>query len=333
MSLIETLIEKAKQNPKRVALPECEADKTLLAARRVLDEGIGTPILVNDPAVIKETADRVGVSLDGMEIWDTTDEAKQDEAVALYMKYPKQPVLLSEKGARRKLKDPMYYAMILEAGGVADCTFCGHVNTTADVLIAANTCIGMQDGIDRASIFALAEIPGFEGSEGNVIALADCGLIPEPEADDLASIAIATSDSVKALMGWDPRCAFLSFSTLGSGTAASVDRVVEAIKITKERRPDLKVDGEFQLDAAIVPEVAAKKVKKESEVAGKANILIFPDLSAANIGIKMIQLFAKGNGYGHTLSGFYKPVADSSRGSSVDEIVGDIAMVIIAASA
>ena len=329
MSLIETLIEKAKQNPKRVALPECEADKTLLAARRVLDDGIGTPVLVNDPAVIKETAERVGVSLEGMEIVDITDEAARDAVIARYMQYPK--LMLSEKGCKRKMKNPMYYAMIMEAAGDVDCTFCGHVNTTGDVLIAAQQTIGMQDGVDVPSIFALTEIPGFEGPEGNKIALADCGLNAEPAPDELASIAIATCDNIKALMGWEPRCAFLSFSTLGSGTAASVDKINEAIRIAQERRPDLAIDGEFQLDAAIIPAVAEKKIKRESKVAGKANILIFPELNAANIGIKMIQIFGKGKGYGHTLSGFYKPVADSSRGSSVEEIVGDIAMVVIAA--
>ena len=329
MSLIETLIEKAKQNPKRVALPECEADKTLLAARRVLDDGIGTPVLVNDPAVIKETADRVGVSLEGMEIVDITDEAARDAVIARYMQYPK--LMLSEKGCKRKMKNPMYYAMIMEAAGDVDCTFCGHVNTTGDVLIAAQQTIGMQDGVDVPSIFALTEIPGFEGPEGNKIALADCGLNAEPAPDELASIAIATCDNIKALMGWEPRCAFLSFSTLGSGTASSVDKINEAIRIAQERRPDLAIDGEFQLDAAIIPAVAEKKIKRESKVAGKANILIFPELNAANIGIKMIQIFGKGKGYGHTLSGFYKPVADSSRGSSVEEIVGDIAMVVIAA--
>ncbi len=329
MSLIETLIEKAKQNPKRVALPECEADKTLLAARRVLDDGIGTPVLVNDPAVIRETAERVGVSLEGMEIVDITDEAARDAVIARYMQYPK--LMLSEKGCKRKMKNPMYYAMIMEAAGDVDCTFCGHVNTTGDVLIAAQQTIGMQDGVDVPSIFALTEIPGFEGPEGNKIALADCGLNAEPAPDELASIAIATCDNIKALMGWEPRCAFLSFSTLGSGTASSVDKINEAIRIAQERRPDLAIDGEFQLDAAIIPAVAEKKIKRESKVAGKANILIFPELNAANIGIKMIQIFGKGKGYGHTLSGFYKPVADSSRGSSVEEIVGDIAMVVIAA--
>ena len=329
MSLIETLIEKAKQNPKRVALPECEADKTLLAARRVLDDGIGTPVLVNDPAGIRETAERVGVSLEGMEIVDITDEAARDAVIARYMQYPK--LMLSEKGCKRKMKNPMYYAMIMEAAGDVDCTFCGHVNTTGDVLIAAQQTIGMQDGVDVPSIFALTEIPGFEGPEGNKIALADCGLNAEPAPDELASIAIATCDNIKALMGWEPRCAFLSFSTLGSGTASSVDKINEAIRIAQERRPDLAIDGEFQLDAAIIPAVAEKKIKRESKVAGKANILIFPELNAANIGIKMIQIFGKGKGYGHTLSGFYKPVADSSRGSSVEEIVGDIAMVVIAA--
>lgn len=330
MTLIENLIEKAKQNPKRIALPECEAEKTLLAARQVLDAGIGTPVLVNDPAVIRETAQKAGVSLEGMEIVDITDEAKRDEVVARYMSYPK--LMLSEKGSKRKMKNPMYYAMILEAVGDVDGTFCGHVNTTGDVLLCAQQCIGMQDGVDVPSIFALTEIPDFEGPEGNLIALADCGLNPEPAADELASIAIASCDNIHALMGWEPRCAFLSFSTCGSGTASSVDKILEAIRIAKERRPDLKIDGEFQLDSAIKPEVAAKKVNRPSEVAGKANILIFPELNAANIGIKMIQLFAKGKGYGHTLSGFAKPVADSSRGASVEEIVGDIAMVIIAAA-
>lgn len=330
MTLIETLIEKAKQNPKRIALPECEADKTLLAARRVLDEGIGIPVLVNDPAVIRETAKRAGVSLEGMEIVDTTDEARRDEVIARYLNYEK--LILSEKGCKRKMKQPMYYAMILEAAGDVDATFCGHVNTTGDVLLCAQQCIGMQDGVDVPSIFALTEIPGFEGPEGNLIALADCGLNPEPASDELASIAIASCDNIRTLMGWEPRCAFLSFSTCGSGAAASVDKITEAIGIAKQRRPDLKIDGEFQLDSAIRPEVAAKKVNRESDVAGKANILIFPELNAANIGIKMVQLFANGKGYGHTLSGFAKPVADSSRGASVDEIVGDIAMLVIAAA-
>ena len=332
MSLIDELISKAKQNPKRIALPECEADKTLLAARRVLDEGIGVPVLVNDPAVIAETAKRAGVSTEGMTIVDTTDEALLEKLAERYVTTDSASrTLLSAKGVKRKAKNPMYYAMLLEAVGDADATFCGHINTTGDVLIAAQQCIGMQDGVQVSSLFALTEIPGFSGSEGERLALADCALVVDPDPEDLAGIAISTCDNVHAIMGWEPRCAFLSFSTKGSGRGASVEKVKEAIRIVREKRPDLKVDGEFQLDAALKPEVAAKKVPEGSDVAGKANILIFPDLNAANIGIKMIQIFAGGAGYGHTLSGFARPVADSSRGATVEEIVGDIAMVAISA--
>ncbi len=328
MTLIEELIEKAKQTPKRVALPECEAEKTLLAARKVLDSGIGSPVLVGEPAVIEETAKAAGVSTEGMEIADITDEAKREELIGRYLKEER---MLSEKACKRKMKNPMYYAMIMEAAGDVDCTFCGHVNTTGDVLLCAQNCIGMQEGVDVPSIFALLEVPGFEGPEGNRIVFTDCGLNPEPTPEELASIAIASADNVKALMGWEPRVAFLSFSTCGSGTAESVEKILAAIEIAKTRRPDLKIDGEFQLDAAIDPAVAQKKVDHESEVAGRANILVFPELNAANIAVKIVQKFAKGKGYGHTLSGFAKPVADSSRGATVEEIVGDIAMVILAA--
>lgn len=328
-NLIDLLIEKAKKNPKRVALPECESEKTLLAARKVRDSGIGIPVLVSDPALIRETAAKAGIPIDDMEIADITDEKARDLLISAYLTEPRD---LSEKACKRKTQNPMYYAMMMEAVGRVDCTFCGHTNTTGDVLLAALNVIGLQDGVDVPSIFALVEIPGLEGPEGNQIVFADCGLNPEPTAGELASIAIATADNVKALMGWEPRVGFLSFSTLGSGTGSSVDRIQEALVIVKERRSDIKADGEFQLDAAIDPKVAAVKVKRPSEVAGKANILIFPDLNAANIGIKIVQNFAHGKGYGHTLSGFRKPVADSSRGATVEEMVGDIAMVVIAAS-
>lgn len=328
-TLIEKLVEDAKAAPKRVALPECEAEKTLLAARRVLDEGIGTPVLVSPCSVIEETAARAGVSLEGMEIVDNTDEAAADVLAERYMAGG--PRLISAKGSRRKIKNPMYFAMMMEEQGDVDCTFCGHVNTTGDVLMAAQTIIGLAEGVDVPSIFALVDTPGFEGPEGSVICFTDCGLNPEPTAEELASIAIAAADGSAAMMGWQPRVAFLSFSTDGSGAGTSVDRVEEAIKIVHERRSDLAVDGEFQLDAAIDPAVAAKKVKRESDVAGSANVLVFPDLNAANIAVKLIQRFAHGAAYGHSLSGFKRPVADSSRGATVDEIVGDIAMLVLSA--
>ena len=330
MSLIEKLVEDAKAAPsRRVALPECEAVKTLLAARRVLDEGVGTPVLVSPRDVIDATAAEAGVALDGMEVVDTSDEAAADALAERYMAGGAR--LLSAKGTRRKIKNPMWYAMVMEELGDVDCTFCGHTNTTGDVLMAAQTIIGLKGGVDVPSIFALVETAGFEGPEGNVICFADCGLNPEPTASELASIAISAADNVAAIMGWEPRVGFLSYSTCGSGAGSSVDRVNEAISLVRERRPDIAADGEFQLDAAIDEAVAAKKVGRESAVAGRANVLIFPDLNSANLAVKIVQRFAHGAAYGHTLSGFKCPVADSSRGATVDEIVGDIAMLVLSA--
>lgn len=328
-TLIDKLIQNAQDAPKRVALPECEAEKTLLAARHVLDEGIGMPVLVSPRSVIEETAARAGVSLEGMEIVDNADEAAADALAERYMSSG--PRLISAKGSRRKIKNPMYYAMMMEELGDVDCTFCGHVNTTGDVLMAAQTVIGLAEGVDVPSILALVDTPAFEGPEGSVIAFTDCGLNPEPTATELASIAISAADNVSSIMGWEPRVAFLSFSTDGSGAGTSVDRVREAIELARGRRADLAIDGEFQLDAAIDPAVAAKKVKHESGVAGRANVLVFPDLNAANIAVKLIQRFAHGAACGHNLSGFKCPVADSSRGATVDEIVGDIAMLVLSA--
>ena len=329
MSLIEKLIEDAKGAPKRVALPECEAANTLLAARQVLDGGIGTPVLVSPRDVIEATAAAAGVPLEGMEIVDSADETAADALAERYMAAGAR--LLSAKGARRKIRNPMYYAMMMEELGDVDCTFCGHTNTTGDVLMCAQTIIGLQEGVDVPSILALVETPGFEGPEGSVICFADCGLNPEPSAEELASIAIAAADGSAAMMGWRPRVGFLSFSTTGSGAGESVDKVNAAIELAHERRPDILADGEFQLDAAIDPKVAAKKVKRESDVAGRANVLVFPDLNSANIAVKLVQRFAHGSAYGHNLSGFKRPVADSSRGATVTEIVGDIAMLVLSA--
>jgi phosphate acetyltransferase len=327
--LIDKLISEAKQQPKNIAIPEATDRDTLELARRIVDEGMGTPFLIGERAQIEEAAQDAGVSLDGMRFEDVSDESERFEVVDRYLQEPR---MISLKGCRRRSKDPLNYAMMLEAAGDVDCTFAGHVATTGEVLMAAQNFIGLKDGVDTPSIMAIVEVEGFDGPEGNTIVFADCGLNPEPDAEALASIAIATADQAEAVLGWDPRVAFLSFSTKGSGTSASTETIEEALKIARERRADLKIDGEFQLDAAIVPRVAERKVKDPSDVAGKANVLIFPDLDAANIAIKTVQLFAHGNGYGHTLSGFKKPVSDSSRNSSVEEMLGDIAMLVLAAS-
>lgn len=330
MTLIQKLTEDAKacERKARVALPECEAAKTLQAARRVADDGIGIPVLVSPADTIRATAEEAGVDLTGMQIVDTSDADALEELASRFMDAGK-PRMLSAKGIRRKLKNPMWWAMVMEELGDVDCTFCGHVNTTGDVLMCAQMTIGLAEGVDVPSILALVETPGFEGPEGGVICFTDCGLNPEPNASELASIAISAADGVRSIMGWEPRVGFLSFSTKGSGAGQSVERVREALDLVHERRPDIAADGELQLDAAIDDAVAAKKVGGDSEVAGRANVLVFPDLNSANIAVKLVQRFAKGAAYGHTLNGFAKPVADSSRGATVDEIVGDIAMLVL----
>ena len=330
MTLIQKLTEDAKacERKARVALPECEAAKTLQAARRVADDGIGIPVLVSPADIIRATAEEAGVDLTGMQIADPSDADALEELASRFMDAGK-PRMLSAKGIRRKLKNPMWWAMVMEELGDVDCTFCGHVNTTGDVLMCAQMTIGLAEGVDVPSILALVETPGFEGPEGGVICFTDCGLNPEPNASELASIAISAADGVRSIMGWEPRVGFLSFSTKGSGAGQSVERVREALDLVHERRPDIDADGELQLDAAIDMAVAAKKVGGASEVAGRANVLVFPDLNSANIAIKLVQRFAKGAAYGHTLNGFAKPVADSSRGATVDEIVGDIAMLVL----
>lgn len=330
MTLIQKLTEDAKacERKARVALPECEAAKTLQAARRVADDGIGIPVLVSPADTIRATAEEAGIDLAGMEIVDTSDADALEELASRFMDAGK-PRTLSAKGIRRKLKNPMWWAMVMEELGDVDCTFCGHVNTTGDVLMCAQMTIGLAEGVDVPSILALVETPGFEGPEGGVICFTDCGLNPEPNASELASIAISAADGVRSIIGWEPRVGFLSFSTKGSGAGQSVERVREALDLVHERRPDIAADGELQLDAAIDEAVAAKKVGGASEVAGRANVLVFPDLNSANIAVKLVQRFAKGAAYGHTLNGFAKPVADSSRGATVDEIVGDIAMLVL----
>lgn len=332
MTLIQKLTEDAKacERKARVALPECEAAKTLQAARRVADDGIGIPVLVSPADTIRATAEEAGIDLAGMQIVDTSDADALEELASRFMDAGK-PRMLSAKGIRRKLKNPMWWAMVMEELGDVDCTFCGHVNTTGDVLMCAQMTIGLAEGVDVPSILALVETPGFEGPEGGVICFTDCGLNPEPNASELASIAISAADGVRSIMGWEPRVGFLSFSTKGSGAGQSVERVREALDLVHERRPDIAADGELQLDAAIDEAVAAKKVSGTSEVAGRANVLVFPDLNSANIAVKLVQRFAKGAAYGHTLNGFAKPVADSSRGATVDEIVGDIAMLVLSA--
>ncbi len=326
--LMEQLRAKAKANPQSVVLPEAGEEKILRAARQIKDLGIGIPTLVGEPDKIAELAKSIGVSLEGITIVNHTDAGKVDQLVGEYVKIKQD---LPASALKRMLRDPMNFAAMMVKLGEADCMVAGLSHTTGEVIMAAEMIIGLQEGISTVSSMGIMAIPGYEGPEGNLLAIADCAVCPAPSPNELADIAISSADTVSSLMGWEPRVALLSFSTKGSATHENVDKVLQALEIAHQRKPDLLIDGELQLDTAIVPEVAARKVKGGSPVAGKANILIFPDLNAGNIGVKLVQRFAKAVAYGPSLQGFAKPVSDLSRGAPVEEIVGAATLVLVRA--
>ena len=292
--------------------------------------GIGHPIVVGAPDEVASKAESAGISLDGIAVVDHTDSGKVDQFVSEYEKInPRFPPALLLK---RMLRSPLNFAAMMVKLGEADCIVAGLSHTTGEVIMASEMIIGLQEGISAVSSMGIASIPGYDGPEGDMLGIADCAVVPAPQnAEELAGIAIATADTAKRLMGWEPRVALLSFSTKGSGAHDRIDVVLKALEIVRERRPDILIDGELQLDSAIVPAVAAKKIKEESPVAGKANILIFPDLNAGNIGVKLLQQFANATAHGPFLQGFVKPVSDLSRAAPVDEIVGAATMALVCA--
>lgn len=330
MSVLDQIYEKAKVNPQKVAFPEASNEKMMQAAYETGKDGYIIPLLVGNPEELKPLAEERGYDLSVFTFVDINDEEYRDQIIAEYVQLP--DTMLKEKPLKRRMQDPLYYAMVMQKVGKADVTFAGIDNTTGDVLTAGQMIIGMKPGISTISSIGLADIPGYEGSEGSLLAVGDSAVCTNPTAEQLASIAISACDTVKELLGWEPRCAMVCYSTLGSGQGELIDKVTEALKIANELRPDLDIDGEFQLDAAIVPAVAAKKVNRESKVAGKANVLIWPDLNVGNIAVKLIQQFGHADAYGPMLQGFNSIVCDCSRGAPVSEIKGNIVISAVRAA-
>ena len=329
-SIMDKLKAKAAEKPVRVVYPEGIEPNILLGARMSADLGIAMPVLIGAPDVIKQNAEKLEVSLEGIEVLPPASEEVIDE---LSTKFVEMGGLLSKKNMSKRLQTPLYYAAMLLKTQQVDAMVAGLTHSTTDVVFAAKVVIGMEEGIKVPSSIFLMEIPNYEGPEGNLIIFADCGVCIHPDSNELADITITTANTVKKLLDWDPRIALLSFSTKGSAKHADIDKVLETQTILRERAPELKVDGELQVDAAIVPAVAAKKVPGESEVAGKANILIFPDLTAGNIAYKAVQRFANGNAYGPFLQGFAQVVSDLSRGSSPEDVLGVTTMAVLCARA
>lgn len=330
MSVLDKLYEKAKLNPQKVAFPEAANEKMMQAAYETGKEGYIVPVLVGSAEEIRTLAAQRGYDENVFTIVDIHDEEYKNKIIESYVNQSGR--MLKAKALGRRMENPLYFAMAMQAVGEADVTFAGIDNTTGDVLLAGQMIIGMKSGISTISSIGLCDIPGYEGSEGSLLAVGDSAVCTNPNAEQLASIAISACDTVKELLDWEPRCALVCYSTLGSGQGELIDKVKEALRIANEQRPDLNIDGEFQLDAAIVPAVAAKKVNRESKVAGKANVVIWPDLNVGNIAVKLIQQFGHANAYGPMLQGFQSVICDCSRGAPVSEIKGNIVISAVRAA-
>ncbi len=324
------IIARAAETPRRIGLSEVESPDVLRLAQRIVETEIGVPVLVGDAAASRAVAAEAGVSTEGFEYVDNADEAVVS---AIVERYTAAYDDFSQKACTRRAKDNLLCAMLLLKLGDVDGVASGKECPTGDVVAAAMGIVGLAEGVASPSSMGIAEIPGFEGPQGEFLGLADCAITVQPGVEELAGIAIASADTAATLLGWEPRVALLSFSTMGSAQHESLETVRAAVERVHELRPDLKCDGELQLDAAIMPAVAEHKVKRPSEVAGRANILIFPNLHAGNIGVKLVQIFGHANAYGPVLQGFAKPVCDFSRSAPVDEMLGNVAMLVVRAAA
>ena len=326
--LIDALVAQARRAPQRIVLPEVDDERIVMTARAMADRQIAVPLLLGSRKVVDATADAAGVDVGDIAVLDPADPVLVEDVIAAYLSLSDR---LTEKTLRRKVRTPLNLACALAVTGHADAVAAGRTFSTSDVILAAQLMIGMQPGVQTVSSTGILEIPGYAGSEGELLAIADCAVCANPGPAELADIAAATATTVSDLLGWEPRVAMLSFSTKGSGDDPIVTKVIEAVDLLHQRVPDLFVDGELQLDAAIDPGVAGRKVPGDSPVAGRANVLIFPDLNAGNIGVKLVQQFAHAVAHGPVLQGFAAPVTDFSRGAPVEEMLGAIAIVAVRA--
>ena len=326
MAIIDVLKEKAKADKKTIVLPESEDRRTYEAAAKILKEGIADIILVGSEEDVKKNGE--GLDLTGIKVVDpaTSDRtaAYIDKLVELRSKKGMTP----EQAKEILLNQYLYYGVMMVKMGDADGMVSGACHSTADPLRPCLQILKTKPGTKLVSAFFLMEVPNCEFGENGTFVFADCGLNQDPTPEELAAIAASSAESFRSLVGAEPKVAFLSHSTKGSAKHALVDKVVEATKIAKEQNPDLKLDGEMQLDAAIVPSVGAAKAP-DSDVAGKANVLIFPNLDAGNIGYKLVQRLAKAEAYGPVTQGIAAPVNDLSRGCSADDIVGVVAITAV----
>lgn len=322
MNIIQRIRQQAKQNLKTIVLPEGNEARVVHAAGILLKEKIATPILLGNSGQISGLAAQLEVDLTGAQILDPGQQPEFDEYAQTYYQLRKHKGMTQEK-AREVMKDPLYFGAMLVKKGRAAGAVAGSINTTGNVLRAAIQIVGLAKGIKVVSSSFIMVMP-----QGEILTFADCAVIPDPDPEQLASIAISSANTHRKLVGSEPRIAMLSFSTKGSAEHELVEKVVRATEIIKQSASDLMVDGELQFDAAYV-EAVGKKKAPGSPVAGKANVFIFPDLNAGNIGYKMVQRLAGAEAVGPVIQGLANPYNDLSRGCSVDDIVNVAAICSI----
>jgi len=329
MSFIETIKNKAKTSIKTIILPESEDIRVLEATSKILSQGFANIILIGNKEEIEQKIKDSNINISNAQIINPKTSEKYNEYVDKLYELRKEKGMTIEK-AKQLLLDPIHFGMMMLKSNEADGLVCGACHSTADTLRPALQILKTSPGTKLVSAFFIMVVPDCEYGENGVFIFSDSGLVENPNAEELAEIAISSSKSFKNLVDKEPKLALLSYSTYGSAKSELTEKVVTATKLLKEKEPNLVCDGELQLDAAIIPEIAKSKAPN-SILKGEANTLIFPDLNAGNIGYKLVQRLAKAEAYGPLCQGIAKPVNDLSRGCSSDDIVGVVAITCVQA--
>ena len=330
MSFIDTIKERARNDKKTIVLPESNDRRTLIATSKILEQGIANIIMVGEEEKIMDGARWLEVNLDGIEIIDPNKTDKLNYYAETLFDLRKAKGMTLEMAKETLLENYLMFGVLMVKCSDADGMVAGACHATADVLRPSLQILRTAPGVEMVSGFFIMDIPDCDMGENGTFLFADCGLNQDPNAQELAAIADTSSKSFKSLVGAKPIIAMLSHSTMGSAKHPLVDKVTEAVRIAHEKYPHLCLDGELQTDAAIVPSVAKSKAPL-SPVAGKANILVFPNLDCGNIAYKLVERLAKAEAYGPMLQGLSRPVNDLSRGCHADDIVGVVALTAVQA--